>query len=130
MPVDGNFPSCTGKGQSGDKLPNPPKERSKKKLVRIGSRYISRDTHTERRFNVGVELGKAPSGVRFKTLNEIVVDKQHTYKAVNKKLPTYPGEPPDAETPDPEEEELEFEDMFHNEWKLILFFSTPRVEKK
>ena len=92
--IDGNkLSSCAGRSSEVDKPSSPPPEKNKEKLVRIGSRYFSKDTRTERRFNIGVEVGKAPSGVRFRTLNEIVVDKQHTYKPVNKKLPTYPGEP-------------------------------------
>ena len=86
------FSSCVGRSSEVDKPTSPPPEKSKKKLVRIGSKYFSKDTRTERRFNIGVEVGKAPSGVRFKTLNELVVDKQHTYKPVNPTLPTYPGE--------------------------------------
>ena len=70
---------------------SPPKE---EKLVHIGSRYFSKNTHTERNLNLGVELGKTPSGVHFKTFNGLVVSKERTYKPVNKRLPTFPGEVP------------------------------------
>ena len=85
--TDGNLPSCTGKGGGAT---GPPKQKSKEK-VRIGSSYFSKDTRTERRFNVGMEVGKAPSGVRFRTLNELVVDKQIPL-SLHTKLPTYPGD--------------------------------------
>ena len=113
MPKEGNFPSCASDQEKSDVLPSPPKEKCKEKLVRIGSRYFSKDTRTERKFNLGLEEGKAPTGVRFKTLNEVVVDKQCTYKPVNKRLPTYPGEfvtPEDIPLPPvtkSEEEELD-----------------------
>ena len=47
---------------------------------------------TTKRFNFGVELGKSPSGIRVKSLNEVVSEKHRTFKPVHKKLPTYPGE--------------------------------------
>ena len=73
----------------------PPKEsKDKNKLVRIGSKYFSKDVETTKRFNFGVEVGKSPSGVRIKSLNEVVSEKHRTFKPVNKRLPTYPGEPP------------------------------------
>ena len=60
---DGNkISSCVGKPPTVDKPPSPPKEKSKEKLVRISSCYFSKDTRTERKFNIGVEVGKALSG--------------------------------------------------------------------
>ena len=66
--------------------PKEPKE--PKKLGRIGSRYFSKDTHTDRKLNFGIRVEKAPGGIAFKTQNELVTDKQRVYNPVNKKLPT------------------------------------------
>ena len=41
-----------------------------------------------------MEVGKTAGGVKFKTLNKLVTTKERTYKPVNKRLPTYLGEPP------------------------------------
>ena len=87
MVIEGNKLNCAS-GESG--APKEPKE--PKKLVRIGPSYFSKDTHTERKLNFGVRVEKAPGGVVFKSLNEVVVDKQAVYNPVNKKVPTYPGE--------------------------------------
>ena len=88
MPSDGidrNMPSCTGKSGK-EKVPKPAKEpRNREKLVRIGSRYFSKDSHTKRKFNIGFGVEKAPGGVAFKTQNELVTDKQRTYNPVNRK---------------------------------------------
>ena len=56
--IDGNVPSCTGKSLG---EPKPPKEPNKEKLVRIGSHYFSKDTHTEKKFNIGSEIGRSAS---------------------------------------------------------------------
>ena len=90
MGQEGNtLGGCAGKGED-----KPAKE--PKKLVRIGSRYFSKDTHTERKLNFGIRVEKAPSGVAFRTQNELVTDKQRVYNPVNR-LPTYPGEEPKTE---------------------------------
>ena len=101
--VDGNVPSCTGKSE-----PKEPKEpREPKKLVRIGSRYFSKDTHTYRKLNFGVCVEKTSGGVAFKSSNEVMVDKQTVFNPVNKKLPTYPGEVVRANPPLVEEEKVD-----------------------
>ena len=71
--IDGNVPSCTGKGATSKlKEPKKPREpKDQKRLVRIGSRYFSKDTHTERKFNIGLRVEKCPGGIAFKTQNEI-----------------------------------------------------------
>ena len=93
---DGNKPSCMG----GRAEPNgevdrpvlPPKEsKDKRNLVRIGSKFYSKDVTSTKRFQFGIELGKSPSGIRVKSLNEVVSEKEHTFKPVNKKLPACPG---------------------------------------
>ena len=95
---DENKPSCMGGRASppqGDRPVSPPKEsKDKRKLVRIGSRFFSKDVETTKRFNFGVEVGKSSSGIRVKSLNEVVSERYRTFKPVNKKLPTYPGEQP------------------------------------
>ena len=90
---------------SSDHPPSPPKPpKDATKLVRVGSKLYSKDTHVERQFNVGLRVEKAPGGIAFRTQNELVSTKERTYK----RLPTYPGEqaketrPP---TPIPEKEE-------------------------
>ena len=84
--IDGNVPSCTGKG--GSDTPKPPREeKNKDKLVRIGSGFFSKYTTTTRKFNFGVELGKAPTGVRFKSLNKLSSEKTRVYNPVNPKAP-------------------------------------------
>ena len=103
---DGNkLSSCTGRSARAegevDRPTSPPKEsKSKEKLVRIGSKYFSKDTSLTRRFNFGVEVGKAPTGVRVKSHNEISSEKAHVFKPVNKKLPTFPGDSPPLERPE------------------------------
>ena len=87
MPQTGNITSCV---RGDNTRPTcPPKE---EKLVRIGSNYFSKSTHTEREFNLGVEVGKTPGGMRAVSLNvvnELVVNKECTCKPLNKKkLPT------------------------------------------
>ena len=78
MPNEGNSLSgCSGRGATTSERKEKKEQKNKEKLVRIGSRYFSKDTRTERRLNIGLEVGKVPSGVRFKTLNEVIVDKQH-----------------------------------------------------
>ena len=75
MGKDGNKSTCM-RGEPSDQPPNPPElppedGKNKEKLVRIGSRYFSKDVTTTRRLNWGFELGKSPSGMRFKSLNEL-----------------------------------------------------------
>ena len=111
MGKDGNKPTCV-RGEPSDQPPNSPEPfpqdgKNKGKLVRIGSRYFSKDVTTTRRLNWGFELGKSPSGVRFKSLNELVSEKEREYKPVNKKLPACPGEAVRSPTPIPEEEKEE-----------------------
>ena len=73
MPIDGtdgNKLNCARGGADEPRQPKPPKEsKDKEKLVRIGSRYFSKDTHTKRKFNIGFCIEKAPGGVAFKTQN-------------------------------------------------------------
>ena len=89
---EGGFSSCAGRKGQVDRPTSPPKEgKNKEKLVRIGSRFFSKDTSTTKRFNIGVEVGKSPSGVRVKSLNEFVSEKERTYKPVNKRLHACPG---------------------------------------
>ena len=93
MGIEGNIPSCTGKSNNAPRQEKPPKEpKDQKRLARIGSRYFSKDTKTERRLNFGVRLGKTPTGVEFKTQNELVTEKQRVFNPVNKRLPTFSGE--------------------------------------
>ena len=103
---DGNkLSSCTGRspkaeGEVDSKPASPPREsKDKSKLVRIGSRYFSKDVSTTRRFNFVVEVGKSPSGIRVKSLNDVVSEKQREFKPVNKRLPTFPGDSPPQERP-------------------------------
>ena len=98
---DGNRPSCMGgrSEPSGEvdrptTPPPPPKDKGIVKLVRVGSKLYAKNTHTERKFNVGLRVEKAPRGIAFRTQNEFVVDKQREYKLLEGRLPTYPGEPP------------------------------------
>ena len=94
---DGNKPSCMG-GKSapeGERPVSPhTEEKNKEKLVRVGSKLYGKNTHVERKFNIGLRVEKAPGGVAFRTQNEIVVDKQREYKLLGGRLPTCPGEPP------------------------------------
>ena len=102
MPTDGNkVSSCVGRGAHVDEAkrpdtpPPPPKEcKDKSNLVRIGSRFFM-----TKRLNFGVEVGKSPSGIRVKSLNEVVSEKHRTFKPVNKKLPTFPGDDPPPLSP-------------------------------
>ena len=105
---DGNKPSCMGgRTEPSDKVykpVSPPREeKDKEKLVRVCSRLYSKDMSTTRRLNFGFEIGKSPSGIRAKSLNEIVSEKDRTYKPVNRKLPTCPGEAVRPPTSIPEE---------------------------
>ena len=87
MGLDGNIPSCTSGSTK------PPKEPEEvKNLVRIGSRYFSKDTKVQRKLNLVLRVEKAPGGVAFGTQNELVSEKSCVYNPVNKKLPTFPGE--------------------------------------
>ena len=85
--------SCAGGSkEKADRPASPPKEeKNKEELVRIGLRFFSKDTSTTRRLNFGVEVGKSPSGIRFKSLNKVVSEKGRTYKPINKRLPACPG---------------------------------------
>ena len=84
------------------------KEWCESKLVCVGSRILSKDTHVSRKFNFGFEVGKSPSGLRFKSLNEVESTKERSYKAVGGKLPTAPGteslRPPSPIPEEPSEE--------------------------
>ena len=105
---DGNKPSSVGgrtepKGEV-DRPVSPPKEsKNKRNLVRIGCRYFSKDVTTTKKFQFGVELGKSPCEIRVKSLNEVVSEKERTFKPVNPKLPACPGEAVRPPTPVPEE---------------------------
>ena len=105
---DGNRPSCMGgrlepSGEV-DRPTTPPKDKGIGKLVRVGSKLYGKNTHTERKFNVGLHVEKAPGGIAFRTQNEFVVDKQREYRLLEGRLPTYPGEPPSLATVVEEEE--------------------------
>ena len=98
MPAEGNKPTCM-RGNTEDKVDeaqrpvSPPKEsKDKRNLVRIGSRFFSKDVTSTKKFQFGIELGKSPNGIRVKSLNEIVSEKERTLKPVNKKLPACPGD--------------------------------------
>ena len=96
---DGNRPSCMrGREEpSGevDRPVTPPKEsKNKRNLVQIGSKIYGKNTYTERKFNIGFRVEKAPGGVAFRTQNELFVDKQREYRLLEGRLPTCPGEPP------------------------------------
>ena len=100
MGKDGNKPTCM-RGEPSDQPPNPPElppedGNNKEKLVRIGSRYFSKDVTTTRRLNW------TKSGVRFKSLNKLVSEKEQEYKPVNKKLHPCPEEAVRLPTPIPE----------------------------
>ena len=108
---------CTGKGAEQDEEgkpvcpPKPREEKNKEKLVRVGSKLYGRSTHTERKFNIGFRVEKAPGGVSFCNQNELIVDKQREYKLLEGRLPTYPGEQPlpkpeDVSLPSPNAEGL------------------------
>ena len=80
---DRNKPSCVGgrtepNGEV-DRPVSPPKEsKDKGNLVRIGSKFYSKDVTSTKRFQFGIELGKSPSGIRVKSLNEVVSEKERT----------------------------------------------------
>ena len=103
MPATGNKLNCM-RGSVRDQVDeaqrpvSPPKEqktpKNQQKLVRVGSKLYGKNTHVERKFNIGLRVEKAPGGVAFRTQNEIVVDKQREYKLLEGRLPTYPGELP------------------------------------
>ena len=70
MGKDGNKLGCT-RGEPSDKPSNPPEVlpeegKNKGKLVRIGSRFFSKDVSTTKRFNFGIEVGRSETGVRVK----------------------------------------------------------------
>ena len=108
MGKDGKILSCT-RGEPSDQPSNPPEPspedgRNKEKLVRIGSNNYGKSTHTERKFNIGFRVEKAPGGVAFRNQNKLVVDKQPEYRLLKGRLPTCPGESPreasDGKSPD------------------------------
>ena len=115
MPATGNKPTRMrgndeGEVSEGQRPVSPPQQESKNKrnLVRIGSRYFSKDVTSTKKFQFGIELGKSPSGIPVKSLNEVVSEKERTFKPVNpKKLPACPGEVVRPPTPIPEEREEE-----------------------
>ena len=100
MVIEGNKPTCM-RNNVEDEVeedqrpisPPPPKEsKDKRNLVRIGSRFFSKDVVCTKKFQFGIELGKSSSGIRVKSLNEIVSEKERTFKPVNPKtLPACPG---------------------------------------
>ena len=93
MGIEGNIPSCTGKGKGVPRREKESKQsKDQQKLVRIGSSLYSKDTHTERKLNLCIRVKKAPGEVAFKTQSELVTTKQRTFNPVNKKLPTFSGE--------------------------------------
>ena len=103
MGKDGNKPTCVRgsveeeveQAQRFASAPTPNgsgDSKSSAKLVRVGSKLYGKNTHTEKKFNIGFRIEKAPGGVAFRTQNELVVDKQREYKLLERGLPTYPGE--------------------------------------
>ena len=117
MPAEGNKLGCA-KGNPEDvadeaqrRAVSRPKERktpkNQQKLVRVGSKLYGKNTHVERKFNIGLRVEKAPGGVAFHTQNEIVVDKQREYKLLQGRLLACPGseEIVRPATPVPEEQE-------------------------
>ena len=92
MPAMGNKFSCSRmNAEDVEEARSPPKEWRESKLVRVGSRILSKDTHVSRKMNFGFEVGRSETGLRFKSLNEVEGTKERSYRAVGGKLPTAPG---------------------------------------
>ena len=102
MPADGGKLSCaweTGKNVEVSSATIPSVEDLgqnifKHKLVRDGDRLVSKNTYVTGRLNVGAEISRSESGLRFKTINELGCSRERIYKPVEDKSKTPVSEEP------------------------------------
>ena len=89
MGVDGKKLSCAKGVADGEGY----EERRKKAegvLVRVGSGVYSKSTKVTKGLNIGFEMGKTPSGVMLRSLNEASSGGERRLERVNKKSPVTP----------------------------------------